>query len=157
MYPGSPKLRGLFFALPADFHLSIFNKKMAFISPRAFFKGFFILFFLSALCFIGLVFLPMAQADKDNCAVVEGVLAQVNAGDGENDIVLGLKGENNHYYINRGLEKGLNLAELRSQLLGRNVMLTYIRHWSPLDPQNRTRHVAQLAMGTDTLYTEMRR
>ncbi|MGB0897050.1 MAG: hypothetical protein ACPGU9_09505 [Flavobacteriaceae bacterium] len=65
-----------------------------------------------------------------------------------NDIVISDAG-GDHYYINRGLEHGLNIAKLSEQILDKNVTLHL-----PKYSIGTSEHVAQLVINDTILYTE---
>ena len=59
------------------------------------------------------------------------------------------------FYINRGLENGLNLEDLKVNLIGKKVTLKYPSHWTPLDPMNTIKHVSILEHDGEVLYSEL--
>jgi len=63
------------------------------------------------------------------------------------------KGKN--FYINRGLENGLNLEDLKTNLIGKKVVLKYPSHWTPLDPKTLNIHVSILEHEGKVLYSEL--
>ncbi len=110
------------------------------------------------MAFITLLFLsfsPLPKATYENCEKITGEVINVFKGSGKNDIVINLKNDGNYYYVNRGLERGLNLEALQTQLINNNITLYYVKHWSLLDPYNKTRHVARLDFDGNKIYNEM--
>ena len=91
---------------------------------------------------------------KENCDDVSGKVIDVSEG-GVKDIVLTLEGENSIYYINRGLEKNFDKTQLEKELIGRKVRISYSKHWTPLDPYNNSRHIAELEIDNRIIYTEL--
>jgi hypothetical protein len=106
---------------------------------------------------IALALRPLPEATTDNCLRFRDVVMAVKKGNGETDIVLKLMKDKNYYYINRGLENGLALDNLKSRLLYKDVELLVIKHWTPLDPAFHTRHIAQLAADGEVVYTEIKK
>jgi hypothetical protein len=102
---------------------------------------------------VGFSILP--SPNPQNCVKVSAEVSKVFEGGGENDIVIFLKDDPNYYYINRGLERGLELEQLKEQISNNTVTLIYIKHWSPLNPMNRTRHIAKLMSRETILYSEL--
>lgn len=97
---------------------------------------------------------PVPIVPLAECAKVDGVLAAVSEG-GVNDVCLQIEGQpDKMFYINRGLEAGLDIAQLRSDLVGKQVQIAYPKYWTPLDPFNSTRHVSMLASSAEVLFDE---
>ena len=65
-----------------------------------------------------------------------------------NDIVFS-DTHGDHYYINRGLERGLNLDSLRAKVLNKKVTLHL-----PKLMLSTSEHIAQLAIEDAIIYTE---
>ena len=68
--------------------------------------------------------------------------------------VFKLMNDESRYYINRGIESGLSVEELKEVLLGKEVYITYPPHWSFLDPMNTTKHISKLATRNEIFYSE---
>lgn len=99
-----------------------------------------------------LVFTRVPQPTADNTYVVSGQISQVKPG-GRNDVVIRLKGDDRIYYINRGLERGIELGSFANKLQGQQVKLQVIeRAWTPLDPYHRLAPVASVARGVDPIF-----
>ena len=114
----------------------------------------FILLSLAALFFLFLVLRPLPRANPDHCSLVEGIVARIYEA-GTQDIVFKLQGNTVNYYINRGLEHGLDLALLRQSLADQEVSIYYLKHWTPLDPNDQVKHIARLELGQEVIYDEM--
>lgn len=119
---------------------------------------------LNGLMILGIAFLllcvlilrPVPHPDRlDKCLSVTGKVYGISEA-GVKDVVFSLEGTNRRFYINRGLEDGLRLDSLRTRLQGREVTLYYPRYWTPLDPRNRIRHLAQVNLGEQVVWTEIR-
>ncbi|MEL7341594.1 MAG: hypothetical protein AAGM67_14035, partial [Bacteroidota bacterium] len=67
-----------------------------------------------------LIFRPVPQTTADNAVFVTGIVNNIHEGGGK-DIVFKLQGKTQTYYINRGLEQGLILADLKAKLIGQEV------------------------------------
>ncbi len=67
-----------------------------------------------------------------------------------NDIVFS-DGDGDHYYINHGLELGLNLEDLNAKVLNKTVTLHLPKLIGGLVTSE---HIAQLAVGDDIIYSE---
>jgi len=126
------------------------------INPGKLFKQ--LLASMLIMAFVTLLFLafsPLPKATHQNCEKITGQVINVFQGGGENDIVINIKNDGNYYYLNRGLEKGLDLEALQTQLTNNNITLYYVKHWSLLDLYNQTRHVARLDFNGAKIYNEM--
>ena len=101
-----------------------------------------------------LIFWPVPIVSEDKAVVVEGVVSNIYER-GVKDIVFRLKGDNTAYYINRGLEHGLTIEDLKEKLVGNHVMLKYPKYWTPLDWNNKNRHISKLEFNSDVLFNEL--
>lgn len=114
----------------------------------------------SLLLLIGLIILalftgrPITHADESNTVAVSGRLVRIAEGSAD-DVVIQLADDPGHYYINQGLKQGLRPDYLHQALVGQNVELRYVRHWSVLNAKGLVRHVAYLARGELVVYSEM--
>jgi len=111
---------------------------------------------LSVLAFVGIVLMalrPVPAPNRSNTRYVESEVSEVYEGEGENDIVIKLRGQDGSFYINRGLEKNLDIQKLQSDLLGEKVELVYISHWTPL-ASHTPRHIAEISKKGEIIYTE---
>ena len=110
---------------------------------------------LAAVAVSVAVLRPVPIVAESECDVVVGRLTQVGEGS-SHDLVLWVDSDDRRFYINRGLERGLDLAMLRHDLIGEEVTLKYPRHWTPLDPFGSTVHVSVLIHGETVLFDETR-
>lgn len=92
--------------------------------------------------------------DAKECLVAEGKVVSIYEG-GIKDVSFRLEGDKTMYYINRGLEQGLDLEDLKEQLMGQNVTIRYPKHWTLLDPDNRVKHLCILEFEGKELYNEI--
>ncbi len=100
-----------------------------------------------------LILRPVPQPTPENTSCCKGLVEKVFES-GTRDITIKLRGDKKTYYINRGLERGLNLDTLQ-KLLNRTVEIRYIRHWTPLDYDQSGRPVAQLTHEDLVLFSSM--
>ena len=84
----------------------------------------------------------------ENCVVIEVKVTRITEG-GVKDIVFYDDGKD-FYYINRGLEQGLNLDSLKTKVLNKTVTL----HLAKILGGVTSEHISQLAMGEEIIYTE---
>ena len=111
----------------------------------------FVLIFLAAIA----IFRPVPIVNEDEAITVTGIVDAVYEG-GVKDVVFRLKNNQQRYYINRGLENGLNLKDLQSRLTGLEVTLKYPKYWTPLDWNNSIRHASKLVFQGEVLFNELK-
>ncbi|MBT8394096.1 MAG: hypothetical protein KJN66_04510 [Bacteroidia bacterium] len=85
----------------------------------------------------------------DECYVQTETIISIKEGS-TFDIVFSDKHED-HYYINRGLEKGLNLDSLNAKVLNKSVTLHLPKR---LGGFVTSEHIAQLKVGEEIIFTE---
>lgn len=85
----------------------------------------------------------------DGCEVKTITVERIYEG-GVKDVVF-QEANGDFYYINRGLENGLDLASLEEEVLHKNVTL----HLAKVI-YGTSNHIAQLAIGDQVIYTEFR-
>ena len=83
----------------------------------------------------------------DNCEVVEVTIKKITEGS-TYDIVFHDTGTD-YYYINRGLEQGLNLETLNAKVLNKTVTLHL-----PKLLFGTSEHIAQIAIDDEIIFTE---
>lgn len=112
---------------------------------------------LIGLVFLGLgilIFRPIPIPDQKDCLSVKGKVTEVYEA-GFKDIVFKLQGLDKEFYINRGLERGLHLHELRANLINNEIVILYPKYWSPLDPANSIRHISKMEHDGKIVFTEI--
>lgn len=97
---------------------------------------------------------PVRIPDEKDCLSLKGTVSKISVG-GVNDVVFKLQGIDKEFYVNRGLERGLDLNKLQTELLEREIVIKYANHWTPLDPANSIRHVSKLELDGKTIFTEL--
>ena len=104
------------------------------------------------IIFIFFVFLALRSCiiqnpSPDECVVMSVRISKIKEG-GVKDIVF-YDDRNDFYYINRGLEQGLNLDSLKRKVLNKTVTLHL-----PKMIYGTSNHIAQLMLGEDIIYSE---
>lgn len=97
---------------------------------------------------------PITTLHKDDCISVDGVIIKVWGHEKSKDINIRI-GDGRHYYINRGLEKGLIESQFSKKIMNKEITIHYADHWTPLDPSGKVRHVARVSHGEEILYDEI--
>ena len=98
-------------------------------------------FFLMKSCII-------QNLSPEDCAIVNVKITKITEGSSF-DIVLKDDGTD-FYYINRGLEQGLNLDSLKRKVLNKTVTL----HLAKVLGGITSEHISQLAIGDEIIFTE---
>lgn len=111
-----------------------------------------ILLLIFAFCvgFFGLIALKsliISNPKAESCITQTLIITEISEGS-SNDIVFS-DSQGDQYYINRGLERGLNLDTLNAKVLNKTVTLHLPNSWL-----GTSKHVAQLAIGNDIIFTE---
>ncbi|HPR84328.1 MAG TPA: hypothetical protein PL034_02105 [Candidatus Paceibacterota bacterium] len=99
-----------------------------------------------------LMFHPVNNS-KENSIKITGNLNKIYEG-GVNDICFRLHGDSACYYINRGLEQGLDLEELQRTIGQKEITIWYANYWSLFNIAKNSRHIDQLALGDSIIFTE---
>lgn len=79
------------------------------------------------LAFFVIVIGPV-DTSRENSIQYAGVVESIHEG-GTLDVVFRLRDHHNTFYINRGLEQGLDLEQLKADLIGEKVVLWYAKSW----------------------------
>ncbi|MGB0431524.1 MAG: hypothetical protein ACPGLV_13705 [Bacteroidia bacterium] len=110
----------------------------------------------SCIALFLLVFgMPIHSLNETQCNKVTGVMHQFQVHEGSKDIRLRIEGDNGKYYINRGLENGID-AEIMRNLKDKEVEVWYAKHWSLLNYKSLVRHVGQITINGEVVYTEFK-
>lgn len=98
---------------------------------------------------------PVPIVSEDKALVQKGEVLRITES-GVNDVMIILKDIPRTFYINRGLKQGLELEVLRSKLTGKEVTLKYPKYWTPLDWNNKIKHVSKLEFEGEILFNELK-
>lgn len=109
------------------------------------------------LLFIAVVaiFRPVPIVKEEKALTVSGVVEKIKLTKG-NDFVFKLKNNPTKYYINRGIEVGLNYKEFENKILNQFVEVKYPKYWTPLDWNNTVRHISKISLGQKVLFNELK-
>lgn len=110
---------------------------------------------ITALLFIAFILLSfliikscvISNPKPEECEVVEVKITKITEGSSY-DIVFHDDGTD-YYYINRGLEQGLNLDSLNAKVLNKTVTL-----YLPKMPFGTSEHIARMVLGDEIIFTE---
>jgi hypothetical protein len=113
---------------------------------------------LICVVFLGfalLILRPVPILAEKDCQVLKGTVTDVYEA-GVKDVVLTLHGQKKLYYVNRGLERGLDLTTLKQQLINEEVVIKYPDYWTPLDINQRSIHISKIEHNGKTVFTELK-
>jgi fucose 4-O-acetylase-like acetyltransferase len=112
------------------------------------FNKFIVPFFALAL-FITIYSCIIQNPKPEECEIVTATISKIIE-ESSYDIVFVDKG-GDRYYINRGLEQGLNLQDLNASVLNKTVTLHLAKI---LGGMATSEHIAQLAVNDNIIFTE---
>lgn len=110
-----------------------------------------IIFFLIAI----LIFRPVPIVAEHKAITETGTVSGIFSNPG-NDVIFVMEDNQRRFYINRGLENGLVLEDLKDRLIGNSVVVKYPKYWTPLDWHNSTRHISKLEFNGEVLFNELK-
>jgi hypothetical protein len=101
------------------------------------------------------IFKPVPIVTEDRAVAETGTVTEIYEG-GENDVVFRFAETTRRFYINRGLENGLELNQLREELIGKEITVKYPHYWTPLDWNNTVRHISKVEFGENVIFNELK-
>ena len=109
------------------------------------------------LILVANVFKPVPIVSEEEALVETGIIEDIIE-TGKKDITFVLQNNSKKYYIHRGLEKGLEIALLRKQLIGTEVVLKYPEYKNILTRLNKNRsiHVSKVQYGDQIIFNELK-
>lgn len=108
-------------------------------------------FFIAA----ALIFRPVPIVSEDKAVVEKGVVSDIYGNKGY-DVIFLFENTKRKFYINRGLENGLELNDLKDSLIGHEIVVKYPRYWTPLDWDNEIRHLSKVEFNGKVIFNELR-
>lgn len=106
------------------------------------------------LASVVMIFRPVPVPAESECLVVNGTVVNI-VESGSHDVVFRLKGRDESFYVNRGLERGLSLKSLREALIAQEITIKYPDHWTPLDPSGKIRHISKIEHNGAVVFSEL--
>ncbi|MBC8755539.1 hypothetical protein H2O64_12755 [Kordia sp. YSTF-M3] len=113
----------------------------------------FIFLGIALVVFLAYSFKPVTTVNSDDCVLISGKIVSIEEGT-SNDIQIRLENDSHYYYINRGLEKGVNLEQLSSKVLNKTVTLYCPNRWTIVSPDGIVPHISKMEKGTTVVYSE---
>lgn len=114
-------------------------------------KGRTYLIFAIGVLLLIIVFRPVPQIDEEEALAHTGIVNLIY-GAGDQDIVFQLA-DGQEFYINRGLEQGLDIDSLSNLYLDQELRFLYPDYWSLLASE-KLKHLSQVEYQGEVIYTE---
>ena len=115
-------------------------------------KYFLIISFSIFLIIALLIFRPVPIVTENKAIAENGIVSEIYSNKG-NDIIFVMKNKERRFYINRGLENGLELDDLKDKLIGNSVVVKYPKYLTPLDWNNSVRHISKVEFNGEVLFS----
>lgn len=109
----------------------------------------FIVPFFALILFLTVYSCIIQNPKPEECEVVNATITKIVEGSTFDIVFVDSGGD--RYYINRGLEQGLNLQDLNASVLNKTVTLHLAK---VLGGMATSEHIAQLAVGDNIIFTE---
>jgi len=117
-------------------------------------KIFLIAFSLAVVITAVLVLRPVPIISENEAITETGIVSDIYE-DGDNDIVFRLENNERIFYINRGLQNGLEINTLKEKLIGNPIILKYPKYWTPLDWNDKIKHLSKVAFKDEIVFNEL--
>lgn len=101
------------------------------------------------------IFRPVPIVPENEALVESGKVKSIFEA-GVKDVVFILEDNKRRFYINRGLENGLELDTLREKLIGKKVIIKYPDYWTPLDWNDKVKHLSKLELNGEIIFDELK-
>lgn len=114
-----------------------------------------------AIVLLGIISLFLsAIPEKSNRAdtkILKGKLISITSCCSGGDITFHMENDGSKsYYINRGIENGLNVTQLEKDLIGKNITIFYHKNsWNIINFRDQARHICELRTTDKIYYTEI--
>jgi len=112
-------------------------------------------FSLIILIIAVLIFRPVPIVSESNAISEIGIVKEIYSNKG-NDIIFVMENTDRRFYINRGLENGLELNNLKEKLIGNSIVVKYPKYWTPLDWNDKIKHISKVEFNNEILFNELK-
>lgn len=113
-------------------------------------------FSLIILIIAVLIFRPVPIVSEDRTISESGIVTEIYSNKG-NDVIFVMENTERRFYINRGLENGLELNNLKEKLIGNPIIVKYPKYWTPLDWNNSVRHISKVEFNDEIVFNELKK
>ncbi|MFY7743753.1 MAG: hypothetical protein ACOVQR_13970 [Flavobacterium sp.] len=103
-----------------------------------------------------LIFRPVPIVSENKAITESGIVKEIYSNKG-NDVIFIMENTERRFYINRGLENGLELNNLKEKLIGNAIVVKYPKYWTPLDWNNSVRHISKVEFKDEILFNELKK
>ncbi|MCB0445678.1 MAG: hypothetical protein R2812_08420 [Gelidibacter sp.] len=103
-----------------------------------------------------LIFRPVPIVSEDRTISESGIVTEIYSNKG-NDVIFIMENTERRFYINRGLENGLELNNLKEKLIGNSIVVKYPKYWTPLDWNNSVRHISKVEFNDEVIFNELKK
>ena len=103
-----------------------------------------------------LIFRPVPIVSENKTISESGIVTEIYSNKG-NDVIFVMENTERRFYINRGLENGLELNNLKEKLIGNSIVVKYPKYWTPLDWNNSVRHISKVEFNDEILFNELKK
>ncbi|GAB5466856.1 MAG: hypothetical protein Kapaf2KO_22920 [Candidatus Kapaibacteriales bacterium] len=103
-----------------------------------------------------LIFRPVPIITEDESISESGKVVSVFEC-GTNDITIIFENNKRRFYINRGIEEGLSIYDLKERLVGNIATVKYPDYWTPLDWNGNIKHISKLEYNDITIFDEFKK
>lgn len=121
---------------------------------KKFFWIFSISLFILFVAFFWVTFRPISNVGPNDVVPVSGKVTVIYEGSGS-DIYITIENIERPFYINRGLQLGLNLDSLNEQVLNKTVTLHCINRWTPFTTDGIHPHISKLQLNGQVIFNEI--
>ena len=102
-----------------------------------------------------LIFRPVPIVSESKAISEIGIVKEIYTNKG-NDVIFIMLNTERKFYINRGLEYGLELDNLKEKLIGNPIVMKYPKYWTPLDWNNSIRHISKVEFKNEIIFNELK-
>ena len=103
-----------------------------------------------------LIFRPVPIVSEDKAISESGIVKEIYSNKG-NDVIFVMENTERRFYINRGLENGLELNNLKEKLIGNEIVVKYPNYWTPLDWNNSVIHISKVEFNDEIVFNELKK
>lgn len=103
-----------------------------------------------------LIFRPVPIVSENKAISESGIVKEIYSNKG-NDVIFVIENNERRFYINRGLENGLELNNLKEKLIGNEIVVKYPNYWTPLDWNNSVRHISKVEFNDEIVFNELKK